>query len=90
MAKIEIYSKSWCPFCIRAIKLLQMKQVEFDEIDVTSDPIREEEMINRSNRLTVPQIFIDGEAIGGYDDLSQLNETERLDQLLFKSHVPAV
>ena len=82
MADIEIYSKDWCPYCIKAKALLRSKGLEYQEIDVTSDHGREEEMVERSQRRTVPQVFIDGESIGGYDDLAQLNATGGLDRLL--------
>ena len=79
---IEIYSKDWCPYCSKAKSLLKSKQLEYKEIDITSDPVQEEEMIQRANRRTVPQIFIDSESVGGYDDLAHLNATGKLDQLL--------
>jgi NADH-dependent peroxiredoxin subunit F len=82
MKKIEIYSKEWCPFCSKAKSLLQSKQLEYVELDLTSDLQREQEMIERSGRRTVPQIFIDGQSVGGYDDLAQLNATGELDRLL--------
>jgi alkyl hydroperoxide reductase subunit F len=82
MKDIEIYSKDWCPFCSKAKSLLQSKQLEYVEVDITSDLQREQEMITRSGRRTVPQIFIDGESIGGYDDLANFNATGELDQLL--------
>jgi len=79
---IEIYSKDWCPYCNKAKSLLKSKQLEYQEIDITSDSVREEEMIQRANRQTVPQIFIDNESVGGYDDLAQLNAAGKLDELL--------
>jgi len=82
MSNIEIYSKDWCPFCSKAKSLLQSKQLEYTEVDITSDLAREQEMIERSGRRTVPQIFIDGESVGGYDDLANFNATGELDQLL--------
>ena len=82
MKNIEIYSKDWCPFCSKAKSLLQSKQLEYVEVDITSDLEREQEMITRSGRRTVPQVFIDGESIGGYDDLANFNATGELDQLL--------
>jgi alkyl hydroperoxide reductase subunit F len=82
MNKIEIYSKDWCPFCSKAKSLLQSKQLDYAEIDITTDLAREQEMIERSGRRTVPQIFIDGDAIGGYDDLANVNATGELDQRL--------
>lgn len=82
MAKIEIYSKDWCPYCTKAKALLRSKALEYTEIDVTSDYEKEREMVARSKRRTVPQIFIDGESIGGYDDLAQRNATGELDERL--------
>ena len=82
MAKIVIYSKEWCPYCTKAKALLRSKQLEYEEIDVTVDAELEQQMIERSQRRTVPQIFIDDQSIGGYDDLAQLNATGELDQLL--------
>lgn len=83
MAYIEIYSKAWCPFCRLAKRLLQKKGYEFDEIDVEEDPSRFEEMRDRSGgRWTVPEIFIDGELIGGYQELQALDYAGQLDDLL--------
>ena len=58
MNKIEIYSKDWCPYCSKAKSLLQSKQLDYTEIDITTDLVREQEMIERSGRRTVPQIVI--------------------------------
>jgi alkyl hydroperoxide reductase subunit F len=82
MNNIEVYSKEWCPYCAKAKSLLKSKNIKFQEIDVTNDIEKEEQMIKRSKRRTVPQIFIDGESIGGYDDLAQFNATGRLDKIL--------
>lgn len=79
---IEIYSKEWCPYCIKAKRLLDSRGVEYTVRDVTSNRKLEREMVERSGRRSVPQIFIDGEAIGGYDDLAQLNAAGELDRLL--------
>jgi alkyl hydroperoxide reductase subunit F len=82
MSVIEIYSKEWCPFCSKAKALLRSKELDFEEIDVTSSEERKAEMIERSMRRTVPQIFINGTSVGGYDDLALLNATGELDALL--------
>lgn len=82
MKKIEIYTKSYCPYCHRAKDLLQSKNARFIEYDVTSDPAREQEMRRRSGRTTVPEIFIDDRLIGGCDDLMALEEKGALDPLL--------
>ena len=82
MNEIEIYTKNWCPFCARAKSLLQSRQLGYTEIDITTDEVREQEMIERSGGFSVPQIFINGEGIGGSDDLSSQNASGELDQLL--------
>ncbi|ATM88112.1 glutaredoxin 3 [Yersinia massiliensis] len=82
MAKIEIYTKATCPFCHRAKALLNSKGAAFQEIAIDNDPAKREEMIARSGRTTVPQIFIDGQHIGGCDDLHALDARSGLDPLL--------
>ncbi len=82
MAKVEIYTKSWCPFCARAKERLGRKGVSYQEIDVTTDSVRELEMVIRSGRHTVPQIFIDDHYLGGSDDLLAADNSSLLDQLL--------
>ena len=82
MAKIEVYSKEWCPYCAKAKALLRSKQLDYEEIDITSDAEGEQAMVARAQRRTVPQIFIDDQSIGGYDDLAQLNATGELDGML--------
>ena len=82
MEKIEIYSKDWCPYCSKAKSLFKSRQLEYSEVDVTTDLAREQEMIERSGRRTVPQIFIGGDSIGGYDDLANFNATGELDRRL--------
>jgi len=82
MADIEVYSKEWCPYCARAKVLLKTKGLAYREIDVTNDHDRESEMIQRSGMRTVPQIFIDGESVGGYDALASLNASGELDRRL--------
>lgn len=82
MAQIVIYTTNYCPYCFGAKSLLRSKNVEFEEIDVTNDPSRRAEMEELSGRYTVPQIFIDGKPIGGYDDARQLDDEGKLDQML--------
>ena len=82
MSDVQIYTKAWCPFCVRAKGLLAAKGVEYRETDVTSDLELEREMMERSGRRTVPQIFIDGDGVGGYDDLAALEASGELDRLL--------
>jgi glutaredoxin 3 len=83
MAKVEIYTKIWCPYCTRAKRLLGDKGVAFEEYDISMGGPQRAEMIQRANGgSTVPQIFIDGRHIGGSDDLAALDRAGRLDPLL--------
>lgn len=80
---VEVYTKRNCVYCDRAKSLLTEKGVSFEEIPVSEDPSRFDEMVDRSGgRRTAPQIFIDDEAIGGYEELRTLNEEGELDELL--------
>ena len=79
---VTVYVTGWCPYCMRARTLLGQKQVAFKEIDVDEDPKLREEMIARSSRRTVPQIFIGDKHVGGCDDLFALEERGELDRLL--------
>ena len=80
--QIEIYTKTHCPYCQRAKELLQIKGVSFIEYDVTEDPVKSKEMVQRSKRQTVPEIFINNRLIGGCTELFELDETGELDRLL--------
>lgn len=82
MAKIVLYTTSWCPFCDRAKRLLSHKGQEWEEIDVESAPERRDEMVERSGRTSVPQIWIGERHVGGYDDLAALEAAGELDPLL--------
>lgn len=83
MAKVEIYTKFTCPFCHRAKRLLTEKGVEFEETEISFDGDKRAEMLSRSGgRTSVPQIFIDGQHIGGSDDLAALESAGKLDALL--------
>lgn len=83
MAKVEIYSKANCPYCVRAKQLLDQKSVHYIEIKVDEDPQQLETMLKRSNgRRTVPQIFINDKGVGGFDDIWALEKAGKLDQLL--------
>lgn len=83
MAKIEIYTKAFCPYCTRAKRLLDSKGVSVEEVDIGMAGNRRAEMIQRANgRTTVPQVFIDGRHIGGSDDLAALDRQGGLDPLL--------
>ena len=81
--KIEIYTTMFCPFCVRAKQLLDSKQVMYDETDVTARLSLRKTMTNRANgRTSVPQIFIDGQHVGGCDELVALEKSGQLDRLL--------
>lgn len=83
MADITIYTKPYCPYCIRAVSLLEKKGVEFTEIEAAFDPDKRQEMIQRSGgRATFPQIFIGEQHIGGCDDMMALEYDGKLDALL--------
>ncbi|HTC52211.1 MAG TPA: glutaredoxin 3 [Steroidobacteraceae bacterium] len=80
--KVVIYATSWCPYCSRARQLLVAKGAQIEEIDVEAQPQAREEMVARSGRRTVPQIFINQTHVGGCDDLLALEDAGELDQLL--------
>ena len=83
MAKVEIYTKAFCPYCSRAMRLLADKGVEPQEFDITLGGPKRAEMIQRANgRTTVPQVFVGGRHIGGSDDLAALDRAGKLDALL--------
>ncbi len=82
MPKVEIYTKNWCPYSTRAKSHLDFKGVFYEEIDVTTDTVREMEMVKRSGRHSVPQIFINDQHLGGHDDLLAAEASGRLDYLL--------
>ncbi|MFP4130932.1 MAG: glutaredoxin 3 [Thiohalospira sp.] len=83
MAHVEMYGTRMCPFCVRARHLLKKKGVDYDDIRVDAEPERRPEMVERAGGATsVPQIFIDGEHIGGCDELHDLERRDELDPLL--------
>jgi len=86
-ADILIYTKQWCPYCSKAKALLRAKGLEWRELDVTFDERLQREMVERSGRRSVPQIFLGGELVGGYDDLARLNATGELDRRLGREPV---
>lgn len=79
---VTIYVTGWCPYCQRAKGLLTEKNVTFNEINVEDEPQFRQEMKSRSNRSTVPQIFIGDKHVGGCDDLFALENNGELDRLL--------
>ena len=83
MAEILMYSTAWCPYCVRARRLLDTKGVTYTDIRLDEFPERRAEMEERAHgRTSVPQIFIDGQHVGGFDDLSALDMDGRLDSML--------
>jgi glutaredoxin 3 len=83
MAKVEMYTTMWCPYCARARALLDRKGVPYANIDVDEEPARRAEMMRRAGgRTSVPQIFIDGAHIGGCDDMVALDRAGKLDPRL--------
>ncbi|AHX12601.1 glutaredoxin [Dyella jiangningensis] len=83
MPKIEVYSTAVCPYCVSAKNLLKSKGLEWTEVRVDTDPAQREAMLARSGgRRTVPQIFINGHHVGGFDDLAAADRNGKLAQLL--------
>lgn len=83
MPKVEIYTKMFCPYCVRAKRLLADKGVDFEEFDITLGGPKRTEMLQRTNGgSTVPQIFIGGTHVGGSDDLAALERAGKLDAML--------
>jgi len=82
MAKVVMYTKASCPYCNMAKDLLNAKQVTFEEIRADLDEQALQDMMRLSNRRSVPQIFINDQSIGGYDDLAALEKSGKLDELL--------
>lgn len=83
MAKIEIYTTPFCPFCVRAKRLLDSEGLSYEETDVSLSRELRQKMTKRAEgRTSVPQIFIDNEPIGGSDELAQLHRLGKLDMLL--------
>lgn len=82
MAEVLIYSTPWCPFCVRAKQLLASKQARVTDIDVSADGALRQQMIERSGRRTVPQIWVGETHVGGCDELFALERQGQLDRLL--------
>ncbi len=83
MQKVTIYTKETCPYCAMAKNLLKAKGVsEFNEIRIDLDSNAKEKMIERTGRMTVPQIYVGETHVGGFDDLAALNKAGKLDGLL--------
>ena len=81
-AEVVMYRTRFCPYCTRAAMLLKGKGVDFREIDVSNDPDTRERLLKETGSHTVPQIFINGESVGGFDDIASLDRRGALDPLL--------
>jgi glutaredoxin 3 len=79
---VKIYTRQWCGYCAAAERLLRGKGVEFENIDCTGDRAKRAWLAEVTGRTTVPQVFIDGRPVGGYDDLKTLERSGELDKLL--------
>ena len=82
MAQVTIYTRPFCGYCARALKLLSDKGADFTEVEAGMDPDKRREMMNRSGRTTFPQIFVDDCHIGGCDEMMALERAGELDPLL--------
>jgi glutaredoxin 3 len=83
VAKVEVYTTTFCPYCVRAKSLLKSKGVQFTEIDVTEDAALRQKMVEMSGgRRTVPEIFINDKIVGGFDELKALDDAGQLDPML--------
>jgi glutaredoxin 3 len=81
-AHVKIYTTDWCGYCSAALRLLRAKGVEFEQIDVEGDAKTRRWLVEATGRTTVPQIFIDGQSIGGFTDMRALDERGVLDEML--------
>ena len=81
-AGVVMYSTRFCPYCVRARSLLDSKDVAYEDIGVDAKPELRREMMHKSGRRTVPQIWIGERHVGGYDDLARLEQAGKLDELL--------
>ena len=82
MATITIYTTDFCPYCIRAKQLLDRRGLPYEEINLARDADGRAQLVERTGMMTFPQILIDGELVGGYDQLAEADRSGRLDELL--------
>lgn len=82
MAKIKVFTANLCPYCTMAEKLLERKGLQYQEINVDSQPGLRQELMNKTKRRTVPQIFVGDVHVGGFDDLYALEQSGKLDELV--------
>jgi glutaredoxin 3 len=81
MARVEVYTTSSCPYCVQAKRLLGARKIAYEEVDVEADPELRAYVMRRTGRRTVPQIFIGGESIGGYEELAALDAAGKLAEM---------
>ena len=81
-AKVVMYRTRYCPYCTRAAELLRRKGAAFSEVDVSNDPSTRDRLLEETGSHTVPQIFINGVSVGGYDEINALDRRGMLDPLL--------
>ncbi len=82
MAKIEVFTQPWCPYCARVVALMTQKGVAFQEIDAPHGSTQRADAMQRSGRSTMPQVFVDGVSLGGCDDVVALDRAGKLDPML--------
>lgn len=85
MADVVVYRTPVCSYCLRVHQLLTSKGVPFREVDVSDDPGKRQWLFDVTRRRSVPQVFINGKPVGGFDDLARLNRSGELDRLLAES-----
>lgn len=88
MREVKVYVTTYCPYCKAAKQLLTHKGVPFESIDCTDDAEKRQWLVEQTGRRTVPQVFIDGVPVGGFDDLRALDEAGRLDPILEGKEAP--
>jgi glutaredoxin 3 len=87
-AHVKMYTRRWCGYCSAAERLLREKGVHYEQIDTTGDHAMRRWLVDETGRTTVPQIFIDGRSIGGFDELRALDRTGELDRMLWGEPEP--
>ncbi len=84
MANVKIYRTTYCPYCNMAERLFDEMGVEYEEIDVTNDPETRMKLVEETGMRTVPQIFVNGQPLGGFTDVKALRDSGKLQELLDK------
>ena len=86
-AEVRIYVTSWCPYCIAAKRLLRQKDVTFTEVDVDGRDDLRRWLVSASGQRTVPQVFVNGQPLGGFSDVEDLDQEGKLDKLLAEAPI---